>query len=102
MTDISGERRMAELYFDVIHKITLRAEAMDKKVNGVDVTAWSRLTMHMDLDHANASEPIDLLALLDAKDGDFAHDVFGIRKHINRETGKLEDCFLPRYARVCQ
>lgn len=27
------------------------------------------------------------------------HDLFGIRKHIDRETGKLGDCFVPRYAR---
>jgi hypothetical protein len=31
-------------------------------------------------------------------ESDLIHDVFGIRRHINRETGKLEDCFCPRFA----
>ena len=42
---------------------------------------------------------LDLQKLLDAPDGDFGHDVFGIRRHINRQTGELENCFLPRCAR---
>lgn len=42
--------------------------------------------------------PLKLDALLDADGFNFAHDVFGIRQHINRETGKLQDFFLPRYA----
>ena len=29
---------------------------------------------------------------------DFSHDITGIRGHINRDTGKLEDFFIPRYA----
>jgi hypothetical protein len=42
--------------------------------------------------------PLRLGELLGADDANFAHDVFGIRRHLNRETGKLEDCFCPRYA----
>lgn len=41
--------------------------------------------------------PLDLPGLADASIGDFNHDVMGIRKFINRETGKLEGDF-PRYA----
>ena len=44
---------------------------------------------------------LKLADLLKAKDGDFLHDVCGINQHIDRDTGKLQDCFLPRYA-VCQ
>jgi hypothetical protein len=47
--------------------------------------------------HANG-RPLDLAGLLAAKDGDFAHDVFGIRRHIDRNTGQLMDCFVPRFA----
>lgn len=46
--------------------------------------------------HANGMR-LDLRGLLGAAPGDFGHDVFGIRRHINRETGKLQDCFVPRY-----
>lgn len=49
--------------------------------------------------HANGC-PLDLDRLLAFPDFDFAHDVFGIRRHIDRNTGKLGDCFVPRCARV--
>ncbi|MFA6167824.1 MAG: hypothetical protein WC700_14480 [Gemmatimonadaceae bacterium] len=48
--------------------------------------------------HANGM-PLDLDGLLAADDADFAHDVFGINRHIDRATGQLGDCFVPRYAR---
>jgi hypothetical protein len=41
---------------------------------------------------------LDLAKLLRANVLDFSHDVFGIRRHLNRETGELFDCFLPRCA----
>lgn len=60
---------------------------------------YDRLEADMDITacHANGT-PLKLEALLNANDFDFAHDVFGIHRHINRETGELQDCFLPRYA----
>ena len=53
----------------------------------------------MDIDsvHLNGN-PLDLERLLNADDFNFAHDVFGIRKNINRRTGKLENFFSPRYS----
>lgn len=52
--------------------------------------------------HANGNQ-LDLTALLAADDSNFAHDVFGIRRHLNRDTGELEDFFTPRFsARVGQ
>lgn len=47
--------------------------------------------------HANGCR-LKLAELLEAEQFDFVHDVFGIRRHLNRETGKLEDCFTPRLA----
>lgn len=41
---------------------------------------------------------LDLQGLLDSDLGDFGHDVFGINKHMDRQTGLLKDCFVPRYA----
>lgn len=59
-----------------------------------------RLTIEMDLcaTHANGC-PLDFKKLLASSGFDFAHDLFGIRNHLNRETGCLERCFLPRCAR---
>lgn len=57
------------------------------------------LTLVMDLTacHANGC-PIDWDRLNKADDFTLVHDVSGIQSHINRQTGQLEDCFLPRCA----
>lgn len=54
-----------------------------------------RINLMMDL----ASLPeLDLQKLLDAPKSDFAHDICGIIRHMDRSQypGKLTDCFLPR------
>jgi hypothetical protein len=53
---------------------------------------------HMDITacHANGNM-LDLQRLIDADDFNFNHDVFGIRRHLNRETGKMMNCFVPRF-----
>lgn len=58
------------------------------------------LTMVTDITlcHLNGN-PLDLVGLLEAENGDFGHDVFGIQRHIDRETGELLDCFCPRLSR---
>jgi len=58
-----------------------------------------RMTLHMDLcaTHANGN-PMDFQRLLDADDFNFAHDIVGIQNHISRETGKLMNCFSPRFS----
>jgi hypothetical protein len=59
----------------------------------------SRRTVVMDLNacHSNGC-PLDFKGLLNASATDFAHDIYGIRSHVNRETGKLEGFFTPRFA----
>lgn len=59
----------------------------------------SKQSMMMDISacHANGN-PLKLDELLVAKEFDFTHDICGIAAHMNRETGKLEDCFSPRYS----
>lgn len=61
--------------------------------------SYDRLDASMDIRacHCNGC-PLDLQKLLDAPEFDFAHDVFGIRENIDRTTGQLIDCFLPRCA----
>jgi hypothetical protein len=58
---------------------------------------YAAITCDMDLTacHANGNE-LDLQALLEADDFNFTHDVCGIARHINRDTGKLENFFVPR------
>ena len=44
--------------------------------------------------------PLDLFRMLASDDANLAHDIFGIRRHLNRDTCQLEDCFLPRFAKL--
>lgn len=84
---------LSQQEFDLIHAIAQRAEKLGL------TTIEQRITTMMDLSvtHLNGC-PLHLAELLDGEAQDFAHDLGGIRRHLNRETGKLEDFFLPRFA----
>lgn len=47
--------------------------------------------------HCNGC-PLKLDELLAADDFNFSHDVFGILRYIDRATGELGGCFVPRFA----
>ena len=60
---------------------------------------YDQMAASMDIDAChNNGNPLKLQELLDADDFNFAHDVFGIRANINRRTGELGNCFVPRYS----
>ena len=90
---------------ELIKKIVKRAESLGivkrnkqgRKLGGAFV--YDALTCDMDITacHVNCMA-LDLDALLQADDFNFGHDVCGIARHINRETGQLEDWFVPRFA----
>ena len=75
--------------WQIIHKITARAFSIWK---------LDRVTLEMDLiaTHLNGT-PLRLKEFLEADNFNFGHDVFGIQEHIDRNTGKLTRCFLPRF-----
>jgi len=56
------------------------------------------LSIIMDIEYTNEVNPLRLDELLNADEENFLHDVFGIYCHFNRQTKKLEDCFVPRYS----
>lgn len=58
-----------------------------------------KLSIVMDLTAAHIGVGLRLDELLAAPDFDFNHDVYGIARHMDRDTGKLRDCFLPRFTR---
>lgn len=62
-------------------------------------TPLDRQSLMMDLTAADEAVGLRLDDLAGADDVNFAHDVFGIHKHLNRETRRLEDGFMPRFAR---
>jgi len=59
-------------------------------------------TLDMDLQAAHINDPLDLEALEGFPDLDFFHDVVGICSNINRETGELMNCFVPRCAKKAE
>jgi hypothetical protein len=76
--------------------IARRASALAKQ-NGVEYSERDAL-MDLTAVHANGC-PLRLDELAAADEGNFGHDVFGIRRHIDRSTGKLRDFFSPRFSR---
>lgn len=62
------------------------------------MTPTSSQTLQMDLAATHSKVPLRLQDLLDADDFDFTHDIGGIMRHMDRTTGKLGGCFLPRFA----
>lgn len=86
-------------------KVTKRdAKLIDKVVDRVQrdvrMNALRRQTFdwHMDVLAVHATVGLDLQRLLDADDFNFRHDILGIYTELDRSTGKLGDCFLPRFA----
>lgn len=88
-------RKEAETIIAIVH----RAVKLSEQILG-GVRNWTNQEMMMDVTacHVNAI-PLDLDGLLVASDADFCHDVYGIRRHLDRKTGQLRDCFCPRYSR---
>lgn len=79
----------------LINKIADRAIARAAEI-GVKYDKTDAL-MDIEACHCNGC-CLDLEKLLKAKADTFGHDVFGIRRFIDRSTGELTDCFLPRCA----
>ena len=80
---------------DIISKIADRGIAISQKMGGMDL---NKTDVTMDISAAHIDCPLNLDEFLNAKDGDFGHDFYGIRRYINRHTGQLGGCFLPRCA----
>lgn len=79
----------------LIERIVYRAEELYRRYGLSDTRL--HITLDITVTHVNGC-PLDLGKLLAADAFTFAHDVLGIRRHLNRQTGKLEDCFVPRCA----
>lgn len=79
--------------YKMILAIVKRASRMVQAV-GSTIAIWD-LEMDLINCHVNGC-PLDLFKLFNSESDDFAHDIAGIRQNINRETGKLENCFVPR------
>ena len=84
--------------FDATFEENMLIKKIAKRLNN---PSYDYLDLVMDLEavHSNGC-PLDFQKLLDFPDFDFSHDVYGIRKHIDRTTGTLTDCFCPRCSKA--
>lgn len=74
-----------------INRIAKRALAIDHRLD--------LLQLQMDLEGCHVSGcQLDLTRMESGANADLMHDVYGIRRHIDRDTGELCDNFLPRFA----
>ncbi|PKN20403.1 MAG: hypothetical protein CVU71_01020 [Deltaproteobacteria bacterium HGW-Deltaproteobacteria-6] len=55
------------------------------------------LSMDIAATHLNGC-PLKLKEWLKADDFNFFHDIYGIYNNLDRKTGRLKNCFLPRFA----
>ena len=79
---------------DLIDAIVRRACHL--AIDGDTLGSIDRLGLTMDLLACHNETPLNLAVLLASRKADFGHDVFGICRHLDRETGELQDCFWPR------
>src|SRR5688500_17681889 len=100
MVSFDVNREEAAVIWDIAHRAVqqirktlvattgrVESEMLRVKDWAIDVTAV----------HENGC-PLRLRELLLADDLNFAHDVFGIRRHLDRDTGHLRGYFVPRFA----
>jgi len=80
--------------FQAMRAIAVRS----RKVLTGENARYGDTAMDLSACHANGC-PLDFEKLLAAPDFDFIHDVLGIRRHLDRATGNLMDCFVPRCAK---
>ena len=86
----------------VIRQLAERALHVDRVHNGRDARKSLDWVMDFTAVHANGN-PLRLTDLLEASEFNFAHDAFGIARHLDRSTGKLTGFFSPRFsARVAE
>lgn len=93
-------REDAELIWDIARRAVETARKVLMRSRGridgdlVNAQLWA---MDITAVHCNG-RPLRLRELYLADDFNFSHDVFGIHRHLDRETGELGWCFVPRFA----
>lgn len=87
--------KIAEEDSDKIDAIVARAKWLFADYFKDNEDAEMEAQMDIVACHANGN-PLDLDKFLKFNDMNFIHDFAGIRRHICRRTGELQDCFSPR------
>lgn len=69
-----------------------------QRAEGMGIYDGERISLLMDLENADKVFNLRLEELLDADDGNFAHDICGIVDNIDRNMPTEFNLFVPRYA----
>ena len=69
-----------------------------QRAEGMGIYNGERITLLMDLEHADNKFDLRLNELLGADDFNFAHDIVGIVNNIDRNNPTEFNYFVPRYA----
>jgi len=77
------------------HLIELIVERAFHELNLSGIIDETSLSMDLTATHLNGT-PLDFNKLLSFDDFSFGHDVYGISSNLDRNTGELDNCFLPR------
>ena len=59
---------------------------------------YEKFGLEMDILRTHKLLNLRLKEMANCDDGNFGHDVLGIYRHLNRQTGEMEDCFVPRFS----
>ena len=78
-------------------QIKLIVRIAQRAIKANQAIDFEKATMDLNVAHSNGC-PLDFQKLFDFPPGDFNHDFYGIFANINRETGELENGFVPRCA----
>lgn len=100
MTKLTATAKDAALIDKIVERALRSASLIFQDqfdIFGRPALDWIGLSMDITACHLNGTA-LRLSELLDADDANFGHDVWGIRRFIDRETGKLTDHFLPQFA----
>lgn len=77
---------------DLIVKIAQRVASLHPEFDVIKVS------LDLESTHCNG-HLLNLKKLLEFEDDNFWYDIYGILSHVDRKTGKLKDCFLPKCSR---
>lgn len=80
-----------------IDRIVERAKKEIGSVMNEDIDG---LSLRMDLSAIHYHTPLELVGLSNTDRFNFAHDVYGIMRCIDRSTGQLTNHFLPRFSKL--
>lgn len=80
------------------HECVMRILRRGGEMNARAGRADDALSARMDLARAHYLFNLRLDEWAAADDFNFGHDWFGIGRHLNRETGEMGGCFVPRFA----